>query len=161
MSDHDNPQEKPAEHRRFAVHLNELEQVGEADETDLVEKVLADPDRTMAQSAVLRHLDRRAADLHPAPAYETWAESMAQATSRYPLLARRLREWSLFRAVALGLPWHPDALLDASDWLQLRAAATSDTADRMPRYRRPTEARRTQVWSAWFFGRTSSRPGLP
>jgi hypothetical protein len=126
---HDVPQqEEPVEHLRFWNYLSELEQVTEADEVNLVSGVLTDPDQTMAQSAVLRHLDRRAADLRRGPAYESWAEKMTQATTRYPFLTRRLHEWSLFRAVTLRLPWRPDALLDSSDWLQLKTAEASNTA---------------------------------
>jgi hypothetical protein len=40
--------------------------------------------------------------------------------------ARRLREWALFRAITLSLPWHPDALLESSDWLQRKTAAASN-----------------------------------
>ncbi|MFD6327584.1 hypothetical protein ACFWOL_33290 [Streptomyces sp. NPDC058442] len=127
MNHPDTPQEEPADHLRFAAHLSRLEQVTDADEAGLVGEVLTDPDRTMAQSAVLRHLDRRATDLHHKPAYEPWAESMARATIRYPLLTRRLREWSLLRAITLGRLWHQDALLDSSDWLQRQAAAASNT----------------------------------
>lgn len=82
----------------------------------------------MAQSAVLRYLDSRAADLHSGPAYESWASKMTQATTRYPFLTRRLHEWSLFRAVTLRQPWCPDALLDSSDWLQRKTAETSNAA---------------------------------
>nr|WSW48071.1 hypothetical protein OG296_36110 [Streptomyces sp. NBC_01001] len=52
---------------------------------------------------------------------------MTQAVIGYPFLARRLREWSLFRAVALKLPWHPDDLLASSNWLQLKTAAEGST----------------------------------
>lgn len=128
MNHHDTAQEEPAEHHRFAAYLSALEQVTDADEADMVGEVLTDPDQTMAQSAVLRHLDRRAAELHPGPAYEPWAEMVTRATTRHPFLAQRLREWSLFRAVALGQPWEPDALLGASNWLQLKTAAASDAA---------------------------------
>ncbi|MCX2184129.1 hypothetical protein KV205_26885 [Streptomyces sp. SKN60] len=127
MQHHDTPREEPAEHLRFAAHLRALERVSDADEADLVGEVLADPDRTMAQSAVLRHLDRRAADLHHEPAYEPWAASMTRATLHHPFLTRRLREWSLLRALTLGQRWHQDALLDSSDWLQHRAATGSNT----------------------------------
>ncbi|MFF0967187.1 hypothetical protein ACWDQO_30315 [Streptomyces sp. NPDC003703] len=122
MNDHDILQEPP-EHLRFAAYLVELRQVADADEISLVSRVLTDPDRTMARSAVLRHLDDRAEVLHLRSAYEAWAEALTRAVSGHPLLTRRLREWSLFRAVVLELPWHPDALLAASDWLQLRTAA--------------------------------------
>lgn len=59
--------QEPDEHIRFAAYLDELRRVSEADETGVVSRVLADPDQTMAQSAVLRHLDRRADDLRPRP----------------------------------------------------------------------------------------------
>ncbi|MEU0785374.1 hypothetical protein ABZ341_27810 [Streptomyces sp. NPDC006173] len=127
MNHHDILPEEPAEHLRFAAYLSALEQSTDSDEADLVGEVLTDPDQTMAQSAVLRHLDRRATDLHPGPDYEPWAETMTRATIRHPFLTQRLREWSLFRAVTQGQPWQPDALLDASNWLQLKTAETSDT----------------------------------
>ncbi|WP_078662595.1 hypothetical protein [Streptomyces bicolor] len=82
----------------------------------------------MARSAVLRHLDRRAADLHLGPAYEPWAQSMGRAATPHPFLVRRLQEWTLFRAIALRQSWCPDALLASSDWLQ-RKASTGSNAD--------------------------------
>jgi hypothetical protein len=115
--------DEPAEHRRFSDYLRALAQVPDADETDLVTRVLADPDQAMAQSGIVRHIDRRAADLYPRPAYEPWAQSMTRTTSNYPFLERRLREWTLFRAIMLGLPWHQDALVESSDWLQRKTAA--------------------------------------
>jgi hypothetical protein len=120
-------QQNPDEHVRFVTYLDQLQQVADADEADLVSRVLTDPDQVMAQSAVLRHLDRRAADLHPGPAYEAWAEAMTQATADRPFLAQRLREWSLFRTVTLKLPWQPDDLLASSNWLQLKTAAGTNT----------------------------------
>ncbi|MEU1203305.1 hypothetical protein ABZ446_44910 [Streptomyces sp. NPDC005813] len=119
--------QNPDEHERFGVYLDELRQVADPDEVDLVGRVLTDPDRTMAQSAVLRHLDRRAAGLYPGSAYEGWAQMMTRATVGHPFLAQRLREWSLFRAVALKLPWQPDDLLASSNWLQLKTAAGTNT----------------------------------
>jgi hypothetical protein len=127
MNHHDASQDEPAEHLRFWAYLSALEQVTDATEADLVSEVLTDPDQAMAQSAILRHLDRRATELHPGPAYEPWAASMAQAAGHHSLLTRRLREWSLFRTITLNEAWHPDVLLDSSDWLQLKAAATSNT----------------------------------
>ncbi|WP_369148999.1 hypothetical protein [Streptomyces sp. R44] len=115
------------EHVRFAAYLDRLQQVADTDEVDLVSRVLTDPDPTMAQSAVLRHLDRRAAVLYPGPAYEGWAQAMTRATIDHPFLAQRLREWSLFRAVTLKLPWQPDDLLASSNRLQLMAAAGTNT----------------------------------
>jgi hypothetical protein len=123
----DAPQDEPGEHLRFAAYLSELAQVADADEPVLVTKVLSDPDRAMAHSAVLRHLDRRASALYLGPAFEPWTEAMTRATVRHPLPARRLQEWSLFRAITLGQPWHPAALLESSDWLQRKVAGTPST----------------------------------
>jgi hypothetical protein len=114
---------EPAEHARFAAYLVELEQVGEADEMALVGRVLGDPDQVMAEAAVVRHLDRRAAQLWPEPAWEEWAAAVDRVVTRRPFLVRRLKEWSLFRAVSLQLPWSSEDLLASSDWLQLKAAA--------------------------------------
>ncbi|WP_432190429.1 hypothetical protein [Streptomyces sp. Tue6028] len=119
--------QNPDEHARFAAYLDKLGHVADANEVDLVRRVLTDPDQTMAQSAVLRHLDRRAAGLHAGPAYEGWVQAMTQATINHPFLAQRLREWSLFRAITLKLPWQPEDLLASSNWLQLKAAAGTNT----------------------------------
>ena len=117
----------PDEHVRFAAYLDKLEHVADPDEVDLVSRVLTDRDQTMAQSAVLRHLDRRADNLYPGPAYDEWAQTMTQATIDRPFLTQRLREWSLFRAITLKLPWQPDDLLASSNWLQLKTAAGTST----------------------------------
>ncbi|WP_327692887.1 hypothetical protein [Streptomyces sp. NBC_00459] len=53
---------------------------------------------------------------------------MTRSTTHHPFLTQRLREWSLFRAVTLGQPCRPDALLESSNWLQLKAAETSNAA---------------------------------
>jgi hypothetical protein len=129
MNPYDAPHQEPAEHLRFAAYLNELAQATDTDEIALVHSVLTDPDQTMAQAAVLRHLDRRAADLHPGPAFQPWAEAMSRAAQGHPLLARRLREWTLLRALQVGQPWHHQALLTSSDWLQRHAATTTSNIE--------------------------------
>ncbi|MFI7320231.1 hypothetical protein [Streptomyces venezuelae] len=119
--------QNPDEHVRFAAYLDLLDHVADANEVDLVSRVLTDPDQTMAQSAVLRHLDRRATGLYSGPAYEGWAQAMTRATIDHPFLTQRLREWSLFRAIMLKLPWQPENLLASSNWLQLKTAAGTHT----------------------------------
>ncbi|WP_435215352.1 hypothetical protein [Streptomyces sp. bgisy034] len=144
MTHHDPSPPEPAEHRRFRAYLSALEQVADADEAGLVSEVLTDPDQTMAQSAVTRHLDRRATDLHHGPAYEPWAASMAEVVIGHPFLARRLQEWTLFRAVTLRQSWSADALLGSSDWLQLKAAtaANTDVVELLAEYGRTKRIRR-------------------
>ncbi|MYT73401.1 MULTISPECIES: hypothetical protein [unclassified Streptomyces] len=119
--------QNPDEHVRFVAYLDQLHQVADADAAYLVSRVLTDPDEAMAQSAVVRYVDRRATCLYAGYAYEEWAHAMAGATIGNPFLAQRLREWALLRAVTLKLPWQPDALLASSNWLQLKTAAGTDT----------------------------------
>ncbi|MEV4069077.1 hypothetical protein ACGFJC_00970 [Nonomuraea fuscirosea] len=61
-------QQPPDEHQRFARYLRQLTDVHQQDEAELVRTVLRDPDPVMAQSAVVRYLDRRAAQFLTSPA---------------------------------------------------------------------------------------------
>lgn len=117
------PAEEPAEHGRFACYPQAIEAVAEADEADLVAAVLRDQDMTMADSAVCRHLDRRAADLLTGPAFTAWARTMTEVFADRDFLTLRLREWTLLRTIALGRPWTAEDLTSASDWFQ-RTATT-------------------------------------
>ncbi|WP_413759618.1 hypothetical protein [Streptomyces sp. MMBL 11-3] len=112
------------EHRRFARYLQALETVAEADEAGLVAAVLRDQDATMADSAVGRHLDRRAADLLTGPWFTAWAQTMTEVIADRSFLALRLREWTLLRTIALGGPWTAEELTGATDWFQRMAATT-------------------------------------
>ncbi|MGW0710538.1 hypothetical protein ACWD4G_32050 [Streptomyces sp. NPDC002643] len=118
--------EEPAEHRRFADYLQALEVVAEADEADLVAAVLRDQDTAMADGAVGRHLDRRAAQLLTDARFAAWAQAMTEVIDERGFLTRRLREWGLLRSIALGRPWSAEDLTGASDWFQ-RMAATTQT----------------------------------
>ena len=115
---------EPAEHRRFASYLAALEAVAEADEAGLVAAVLDDRDALMADSAVSRHLDRRAAALLGGPAFAEWARTLADVVAGSGFLTRRLWEWSLLHSIAQGRSWTADDLTEASDWFQRAAVAT-------------------------------------
>ncbi|MGP3690330.1 hypothetical protein ACTVZO_37500 [Streptomyces sp. IBSNAI002] len=116
--------DEPAEHRRFARYLEALEAVTEADEADLAAAVLQDQDAMMADSAVGHHLDRRASALLTDPHFTPWAQNFTEVIADRPFLARRLREWSLLRTIALDEPWAAEELTSASDWFQRTAATT-------------------------------------
>jgi hypothetical protein len=126
-----NADEQPApdEHQRFAHYLQDLAIVGDEDEADLVATVLRDQDATMAQSAVVRHLDNRAANLLPLPdqRFEDWTHAMANQISELHFLTRRLHEWTLLRSITLGKPWAAEEVTTASDWFQRKAAETVAT----------------------------------
>lgn len=114
--------EEPPDYLRYLSCLQDLEDVSEADEAALVATVLDDPDVSMAEAAVNRHLERRAAHLLTDPAFTAWAQTLAGAIGDRPFLARRLREWTLLRAIALDEPWTAEELTTASDWFQRTAS---------------------------------------
>ncbi|MCP3805358.1 hypothetical protein NLX83_39440 [Allokutzneria sp. A3M-2-11 16] len=112
------------EHHRYAQYLRALAAVHDQGETDLIAAVLRDPDATMAQSAVVKHLDDRAARLLLDERYDDWARSVITVIAEREFLSRRLREWGLLRAISLGRPWTAQEIIGASDWFQRRAAQT-------------------------------------
>ncbi|MFI8341630.1 hypothetical protein ACIF8W_16365 [Streptomyces sp. NPDC085639] len=117
--------EAPPEHWRYARHLEALASApdrGAEAEAEVVATVLRDPDRVMAESAVVTHLDRRAAQLLADGEFRAWAGDMAAALAGRPFPERRLREWSLLKAVTRGEPWSTEELTAASDWCQRTAA---------------------------------------
>ncbi|MGQ4356582.1 hypothetical protein [Streptomyces drozdowiczii] len=112
------------EHQRFAHYLDELAVVRDEDEADLVTRILRDADTTMAQSAIVRHLDRHAAQLLTDEGFTAWARAMAEISAEREFLARRLREWTLLRAITAGEPWSSEEVTTATDWFQRKAVET-------------------------------------
>ncbi|MEJ8645612.1 hypothetical protein WKI68_39160 [Streptomyces sp. MS1.HAVA.3] len=115
--------EEPPEHGRYALYLEALDVVPEADEAELVAAVLRDECGSMAQSAVNRHMERRAAELLTDAHFPDWARMMATNIGDRDFLTGRLREWTLLRAIALDEPWTAEEVTSASDWFQRTAAA--------------------------------------
>ncbi|MFE5678219.1 hypothetical protein ACFQ7B_31965 [Streptomyces erythrochromogenes] len=114
----------PSEHWRYARHLESLAAVpgGNAEaEAEVVTAVLGDPDRVMAEAAVVTHLDRRAVGLLADDGFTVWARAMSGVLAGRPFPERRLREWSLLKAVTRGEPWSAAELTGASDWCQRTA----------------------------------------
>ncbi|MFG2617465.1 hypothetical protein ACGFXC_07545 [Streptomyces sp. NPDC048507] len=121
---------------RYALHLDRLAAVaaapgaaGRAGEAAAVAAVLRDPDPVMAESAVVTHLDRRAAGLPPGTEFPDWARALHPVLADHAFPARRLREWTLLKAVAAGGPWSPAELTAASDWCQHTAASSLDAPE--------------------------------
>ncbi|MEU9718337.1 hypothetical protein [Streptomyces sp. NPDC047976] len=116
---------------RYAHHLDRLAAAGAAGvagEAAVVAEVLRDRDPVMAQSAVVTHLDRRAVRLRPGAGYQDWARALHPALDGHAFPARRLREWTLLKAVEAGADWSREELAAASDWCQ-RTAAQSPAPD--------------------------------
>ncbi len=106
------------EHARYARYLRELAQAAEPDEAALVAYVLRDEDAQMARSAVVQHFGRRAPGLLPQAGFPAWVARMTQAVGRDAFLTRRLRGWTLIRALVLSERWTADELVAADDWCQ-------------------------------------------
>ncbi|WP_326593022.1 hypothetical protein [Streptomyces sp. NBC_01294] len=113
--------EEPPEHGRYVLYLEALDVVPEADEADLVAAVLRDDCVSMAQSAVNRHMERRAAELLTDSHFPAWARMMAATIGDRDFLTGRLREWTLLRAIALDEAWTAEEVTSASDWFQRTA----------------------------------------
>jgi hypothetical protein len=112
----------PAEHARFHGYIRALSQVAGADERDLVRTVLTDPDHAVAQSAVIRHIDRMSEHLGSDERYAQWHGRIAPVVEGHELLRRRLQEWALFKAIVGENAWSTSDLADASNWLQRKVA---------------------------------------
>ncbi|MFE4663254.1 hypothetical protein ACFRFJ_42050 [Streptomyces hydrogenans] len=104
---------EPDEHARFARYRRDFDEATEEDAPALVARVLADPDRAMASSAVRAYLDRRAAALLTTPGCPSWCAELTGPVAADAFSARRLSEWTLLRAMTLGEPWDPATLLAA------------------------------------------------
>ncbi|MFI5544318.1 hypothetical protein ACIA6E_11085 [Streptomyces sp. NPDC051815] len=117
--------DEPPEHWRYARHLEALAQAPDGSaEARAVAGVLRDPDRVMAEAAVVTHLDRRALRLLEDEGFAAWAGAMAAEIAGRPFPERRLREWVLLKAITNGEPWSAGALTGATDWCQRTAART-------------------------------------
>ncbi|OKK17400.1 hypothetical protein AMK16_21400 [Streptomyces sp. CB00455] len=118
----------PPEHWRYGRHLESLAVApGGPAEAEAVAAVLRDPDPVMAESAVVTHLNRRAARLLAEEGFPAWAQAMTAALAGRAFPERRLREWTLLKAITSGEPWSAAELVAASDWCQ-RTAAQSLTS---------------------------------
>lgn len=116
---------EPDEHVRFARYRRAFADVAPEDAAALAARVLTDPERSMASCAVCEYLNRRASELLTDPGFPDWHRELAGVVADDPFAVRRLRDWSLLRAIALDEPWEEEQLLAAENWLQERLAEES------------------------------------
>ncbi|MEU9234832.1 hypothetical protein [Streptomyces subrutilus] len=115
----------PPEHWRYERHLGSLAAAsGQPAEAEAVAAVLRDPDPVMAESAVVTHLNRRAARLLDDEGFRGWARAMTAVLAGRAFPERRLREWTLLKTITRGEAWAGAELTAASDWCQRTAAQT-------------------------------------
>lgn len=99
------------------------------DEFIAVAVMLADPDTSAGDAALLAHIDQRAQELLAEPEFDGWWRDMAASVRERPFPVARIAEWLLYRNIALDRPWKPDHLLRASGWLQQRVATDLANGD--------------------------------
>ncbi|MEU9256188.1 hypothetical protein AB0D66_30680 [Streptomyces sp. NPDC048270] len=120
----------PPEHWRYERHLDSLAAAsGQPAEAAAVAAVLRDPDPVMAESAVVTHLNRRAARLLDDEGFPGWARAMTAVLAGRAFPERRLREWTLLKAITSGQAWAATELTAASDWCQRTAAQTLTSSE--------------------------------
>jgi hypothetical protein len=110
---------EPAEHARFHADVHALSQVSDDDERGPLAVVLADPDRAAADSALLGHLDRRAAVLGQGRRSATDPGGSPK-SSKDMLCPNAACKWSPLKEIDFGQSWSTADLVAASDWLQRR-----------------------------------------
>jgi hypothetical protein len=105
------------EHARFALYRTAIANL---DTDGWLPVVLADPDITMADAVLVEAVDARASGMEAAD-FEHWAGGVLAEFGDRSFVRSRAREWLIYNRLgsddsAVG------ELLEASDWLQRRAA---------------------------------------
>ena len=132
------------EHARYQFYLHALSVAPVASERELIATILRDPDRIMAEAAVVGHIDRRASVLHSAKSFAEWGAQIRDLVDPGGFIARRLNEWELFKRVMAGETDSVDSLTDASDWLQRKVseeAVTPEVLAKLAEYGRTKRVR--------------------
>ncbi|MFI5908476.1 hypothetical protein [Dactylosporangium sp. NPDC051541] len=108
--------------------INDDPAAGPDDDPALLAALLAEPDRLKAEAELTSLVDRRAAGPESAAALTAWARPLLDAVGTDGFIARRVQEWSLFKALQSGAPVDREALGAASNWLQHKVLEEADSA---------------------------------
>ncbi|WP_238005266.1 hypothetical protein KZZ52_17145 [Dactylosporangium sp. AC04546] len=123
------PNDDPANgHARFDQLSAAVRESRPDDDPALIATLLAEPDRLMAESVLTSLVDRRAERLGSAASLAAWAEPLLDAVGADGFVARRVREWGLFKALQSGASVDREALAAASNWLQRKVVEEADSA---------------------------------
>ena len=123
------PNDDPADvHARFDQLSAAVRESGPSDDPALIASLLAEPDRLMAESVLMSFVDSRAERLDSAASLARWAEPLLDAVGDDGFIARRVREWSVFKALQSGESVDREALAAASNWLQRKVVEEANSA---------------------------------
>jgi hypothetical protein len=98
------------------------------DDAALLATLLAEPDRLMAESVLASLVDTRAEVRGSAASFAAWVERVLDAVGGDGFIARRVQEWTLFKALQSGAPVDREALAAATNWLQRKVIEEADSA---------------------------------
>jgi hypothetical protein len=115
-------------HARYHWYIEALSQASGSGERDVIARVLRDPDRTIAEAAIVQYIDRTASRFLSPQSFAEWAEKIADLLDGHDFARRRVAEWLLFKRIMSRGEDH-NGLREASDWLQRKVSqeATSPT----------------------------------
>jgi hypothetical protein len=123
------PNDDPADGHALFDQLSAAVREGRpGDDPALIAALLAEPDRLTAESVLTSLVDSRAERLGSAASLAEWAQPLLDAVGDDGFIARRVREWSLFKALQGGEPVDREALAAASNWLQRKVVEEADSA---------------------------------
>jgi hypothetical protein len=98
------------------------------DDSALLAQLLAEPDRLAAEARLTALVDRRGEQEGPAASFAAWAAPVLDAVGTDGFVARRVREWVLFKDLQSGAPVDREALAAASNWLQHKVTEEGSSA---------------------------------
>ncbi|GAB1822019.1 hypothetical protein [Herbidospora sp. RD11066] len=147
---------EPPEHIRYFRYLAEL--AAADDDLDLIARILDDPDKGMAQSAVAKYLDRRALSLLRDRGFPAWSAALAPVIAGYDFLVLRLHEWNLMRTVAIDGPWTNEQLFATTGWFQRNAVEIVDSPRALTLFAAEAPTRRVRNTAAQRLKAMERRP---
>ncbi|MFC8450829.1 hypothetical protein [Kitasatospora sp. NPDC057223] len=116
------------EHTRYDLYRRALRADAPEAEERILGIVLRDPDRGMAESALVDHVDRLAAGLDGSRPFAERVGPVREAAAGFGFLQRRISEWELLKQSAEHPGECAPEILHASHWLQRKLAAESPSA---------------------------------
>ncbi|WP_426502433.1 hypothetical protein ACPPVO_32885 [Dactylosporangium sp. McL0621] len=125
MTSNDDPADGQARFHQLSAAVRESRP---EDDPALLAALLAEPDRLMAESVLTSLVDTRAEGLASPASFAEWAKPVLDAVGTDGFIARRVQEWSLFKALQSGEPIDREALAAASNWLQRKVVEEVDSA---------------------------------
>ncbi|PBC70943.1 hypothetical protein BX265_5503 [Streptomyces sp. TLI_235] len=115
------------EHIRYGLYQECLAGCSEDTEEAIVGIVVQDPDRTMAEATLVRHVDRLAPAYGSAEAFAARVRVIAVLASGFDFLQTRIEHWQLVKRAETDPEGSLAGILAGTHWLQRTIVETSDS----------------------------------